>query len=77
MKNLRSILVITVLLTLSFTVFSSFSKSNQSTTAEKAQDLKIAQSHSTQIPTTDPLHGDVWFAFTAIGVIGTYLAFKK
>ncbi|KQC00747.1 hypothetical protein [Pedobacter sp. Hv1] len=77
MKNLRSILVITVLLALSFTVFSSFSKNNQSATAEKAEDLKIAQTHSGQIPSKDPLHGDVWFAFTAIGVIGTYLAFKK
>lgn len=77
MKNLRSILVVATLLTLSFTVFSSFIVANKSTATEKVQDLKIAQAKSTQTPTTDPLHGDVWFAFTAIGFIGTYLAFKK
>lgn len=77
MKNLRSILVITALLTLSFTAFSSFIKADQSTATEKAQDLKIAQAHATKKLANDPLHGDVWFAFSAIGFIGAYLAFKK
>lgn len=77
MKKLRSILVITSFLTLSFTIFSSFSQAKQATTPVLEKDLNLTAVSSTKTTNPNPLHGDVWFAFTAIGVIGTYLAFKK
>lgn len=78
MKFLKPFLIIVTILTLSLTFISSYGISNHSASNElngtnQKIDKKIAA-----LPTTpSPLHGDVWFAFSAIGFMGVYLAIKK
>lgn len=83
MKNLKSILILTTILTLSLTVATSYGLPNQSVSkikqSEVAKEVTVIAPKQTTTNSTDTkqLHGDVWFAFSAIGVIGAYLAFKK
>ena len=77
MKKITSILVITIVLSLSLLVLSSFSFAKE-VIVEKTS---VPNFNSLITPLTEPsvndLHGDVWFAFITIAVLGSYLALKK
>jgi NADH:ubiquinone oxidoreductase subunit 6 (subunit J) len=72
MRFLKPFLIIVTFITLSLTVISSYGVANKSISPQN-----IKPSSSNIDLTQNPLHGDVWFAFTAIGFIGVYLAIKK
>lgn len=77
MKNLKSILVVTTILTLSILVLSSFSFGNEATAIKYGADHFNKALNNSSVTVNNTLNGDVWFAFATIAVLGTYLGFKK
>lgn len=74
MKYLRFAFISIVFLILAITAGSSHMVSNTPLVKSKSVEVKnevVFQNENL------PLHGDVWFAFAAIGAISTYLAFKR
>jgi hypothetical protein len=77
MKYLRFIFISIVFLVLAITAGSSHSVTNTLFTQSKPAPTLQVKDETVYENKNLPLHGDVWFAFAAIGAISTYLAFKR
>jgi len=77
MKYLRFLFISVVFLVLAITAGSSHSVSNTLVVKSKPTTTLQVKDEVGYENKNLPLHGDVWFAFAAIGAISTYLAFKR
>lgn len=77
MKYLRFIFFSFVVLILAVTAGSSHKVANTLSVKNKSAPAVEVKNEAVYQNKNLPLHGDVWFAFAAIGAISTYLAFKR
>ncbi|MFA6276486.1 MAG: hypothetical protein WC622_07040 [Pedobacter sp.] len=77
MKYLKFLFISIVFFVLAITAGSSHSVTNTLLTKSKPAPTLQNKDDVGYENKNLPLHGDVWFAFAAIGAISTYLAFKR